>query len=223
MFLKKSFADMTASMVGSGGPGVKVKCPLRARRGRGWRNGRESRRVTSRKRHSEKGETMTNAQAVGVGVRLFSIWLVVYVIRGGPALWVMNAREGDTSGMAVVLAVMIVMLLIALVLWLLPLTVASRLIPRSALEQGTSLPIEDLQRCGFVLLGLWVLASAIPGFLRYTFIFYLSSRPGATVDLGVNIPAAFAGIVAELLLGFWLLFGAKGLLGLLRWARTAGH
>src|SRR3954469_13238917 len=106
MFLKKSFADMTASMVGSGGPGVKVKCPLRARRGRGWRNGRESRRVTSRKRHSEKGETMTNAQAVGVGVRLFSIWLVVYVIRGGPALWVMNAREGDTSGMAVVLAVM---------------------------------------------------------------------------------------------------------------------
>jgi hypothetical protein len=166
---------------------------------------------------------MTNAQAVGVGVRLFSIWLVVYVIRGGPALWVMNSREGDTIGMAVVASVMMVMLIVAAALWLFPLTVASRLIPRSALEQRTSVPVEDLQRCGFVLLGLWVLASAIPNFLRYSLLFYLTLRPGAMIDLGVNLPTAYVGTVAELVVGFWLLFGAKGLLSLLRWARTAGH
>lgn len=166
---------------------------------------------------------MTNAQAVAVGVRLFAIWLVIYVVRSGPALWVMNSREEAVAGMAMVLAVVAVMLLVAAILWLFPLTVASRLIPKSALERSTAAPVEDLQRCGFLLLGLWVLASAIPGFLRYVFLYYLSSRPGAIVDLGVNIPAAFAGIVCELIVGFWLLFGAKGLLGLLRWARDAGH
>jgi hypothetical protein len=166
---------------------------------------------------------MTNAQAVGVGVRLFSIWLVVYVIRGGPALWLMNWREGDTAGMSMVLAAMATLLLIALFLWLFPLTVASRLIPRSALEQRTSAPVEDLQRCGFLLLGLWVLALSVPGFFRYLFLYYLTARLGTTIQLAPEAHAGFAAVVVELMIGLWLLFGAKGLLALLRWARTAGH
>ncbi|HZR67622.1 MAG TPA: hypothetical protein VFB01_01070 [Burkholderiales bacterium] len=166
---------------------------------------------------------MTNAQSVAVGVRLFAIFLLVYVIRGGPGLWLMNWREGDTAGMTTVVVIMVALLAVAALLWLFPLSVASSLVPRSALERSSGLPVEDLQRCGFLLLGLWVLASAVPGFVRYAFLYYLSSRPGAMVDLGVNIPAAFVGIVCELVIGVWLVFGAKGLVGLVRRARDAGH
>ncbi|HEY6862831.1 MAG TPA: hypothetical protein VI319_02935 [Burkholderiales bacterium] len=156
-------------------------------------------------------------------MRLFAIWLVLYVIRSGPGLWVMNARESDATGMALVLVVVAVMLLVAALLWLFPLSVASALMPRSALEQRGALPIEDLQRCGFLLLGLWVLATSIPGVLRYAFIYFLTSQRGNAAAFAPEVPAAFAGLIAETLIGIWLVFGAKGLVGLVRWARDAGH
>jgi hypothetical protein len=165
---------------------------------------------------------MTNAQIVGLGVRLFAVWLIVYVSRLGPGLWTFNQRQDDTIGIIVVAIVLSLMFLIAVLLWVFPLTVASKLIPRSSLAQSTSLPIEELQRCGFLLLGLWVLSSAIPSFIRYGFLLYHSLRPGAMVELGLNLPAAMLQTGTELIIGIWLLFGARGLLGLLRWARRAG-
>jgi hypothetical protein len=165
---------------------------------------------------------MTNAQIVGLGVRLFAIWLFVYVLQLAPNLWVFTHRDGDTIMMTMGVITPALLVLVAVALWFFPLTVASKLIPRSALAQSTSLPIEDLQQCGFLLLGLWVLSNAIPSFVRYVFFLYYFLGPHATLDLGTNIPGGMLFSSVQLIIGIWLLFGARGLLGLLRWARRAG-
>ena len=164
---------------------------------------------------------MTNAQIVGLGVRLFAIWLLVYVLRVAPDLWAAILRYGDSTATFVSVAIAIFMALIAVALWFFPLTVASKLIPRSSLEHSTSLPVEDVQRCGFLLLGLWVLSSAIPTLVRYGFLLYFAHKERALLDLGLNIAAAMLSVSVQLAIGVWLMFGARGLLRLLRWARSA--
>lgn len=166
---------------------------------------------------------MTNTQIVGIGVRLFAVWLVVYVLRNAPALWLFGSREIGPAGIATVITVSALMVVIAAVLWFFPLTVARKLIPESLLSRSADLPREDFQRMGFCLLGLWVLAEAIPLAVRYGYMLYHALKPNSMIELGLNIPGAFIHAMVQLAIGVWLLFGAKGLLGVLRKARHAGR
>lgn len=166
---------------------------------------------------------MTNAQIVGLGVRLFSIWLALYIFRHMPNLWSINSRDfNDPTAATVIVVVAVVMILCVLLLWMFPLTVARKLIPRTMLDQPTALPIDQVQSTGFCLLGLWVLASAIPNVFMWAVMVYQSSRPQSLLSLESRNYASMIYTLIEFSIGIWLLFGARGLLGVLRWARTAG-
>jgi hypothetical protein len=166
---------------------------------------------------------MTNAQVVALGVRLFSIWLALYLIRHAPALWSANMEQFPESPAAgTVIAVSIVLIAVTIALWFFPLAVARKLIPKATLDQPTPLPIDQLHAAGFCLLGLWVLTEAIPRLVYVIFIVYHSTRPNAMVALDPGQYAGIARTLVELGIGLWLLFGARGLLGVIRWARTAG-
>jgi hypothetical protein len=166
---------------------------------------------------------MTNAQIVGLGVRLFAIWLAIYILRQTPGLLFINAREmPDPGAVIVTIAVAIVLLFVCVALWRFPLAVAQTLIPQPTLDQPSRLPVEQLETAAFCLLGLWLLTEALPQAVYVAMIVYHSSKPNAMVTLTPYNYAAIAQMFAELIVGLWLLFGAKGLLGILRWARHAG-
>ena len=166
---------------------------------------------------------MTNAQIVALGVRLFCIWLALYLIRHAPGLWSLNTQQFPDSGAATAVIIFsIILLAVTAGLWLFPLVVARKLIPRATLDQPTALPIEQVQSAGFCLLGLWVLTEAVPRLVYISFIMYHSTRPNAMVSLEPQNYAGIAQTVIQFIVGLWLLFGARGLLGVLRWARTAG-
>ena len=166
---------------------------------------------------------MTNAQVVALGIRLFCIWLALYLVRHAAALWSLNTEQfPDSSAAAAVVIVSIILIAVTMALWFFPLAVARKLIPNATLDQPTPLPIDQLQSAGFCLLGLWVLTEAIPRLAYISFIVYHSTRPNAMVALEPHNYAAIAQTVGALLVGLWLLFGARGLLGVIRWARTAG-
>jgi hypothetical protein len=168
---------------------------------------------------------MTGAQLVGLGVRLFAIWLVVYVLRYIPGVWRFSASAasvGTESTNAVIVAVTIAILALAAGLWFFPLTVASKLLPPTAKTDQAHIPIEQVQSVGFSLLGLWVLTSAVPDSFYWVFMTYQSSRPNSILELGSSDYAYVVTTAVELVLGVWLLLGARGLVGLLRWARMAG-
>lgn len=167
---------------------------------------------------------MTNKQFVAVGVRLFSIWLAIYILRYAPAFWMLDSQQVSAAHNAIPLAVgTLTLAAIVVALWLFPLTVARKLLPRSASDQPTALPAhEQIEQAGFCLMGLWLLTQAIPSLVFEGFVFYLYTRPGSMLGLRPQEYAALARALVETGLAIWLLFGAKGLLGILRWARAAG-
>lgn len=166
---------------------------------------------------------MNIAQIVGLGVRLFAIWLSFYVIRQTPGLIFVNTRDmPDASANVATVIVAIVLLLICVALWRFPLAVAKKLVPEAAPGQPTRLPVEQLEAAAFSLLGLWLLTEAIPHAVYVSMITYHSSRPNAMVTLTPYNYATIAQMFAELGVGLWLLLGAKGLRGLLHWVRHAG-
>jgi hypothetical protein len=116
----------------------------------------------------------------------------------------------------------IVLLFISAALWRWPLAVAQKLIPQSTLDQASRLPVEQLQTAAFCLLGLWLLTEALPHAAYVATIVYHSSRSKASMSHTPWEYATISQVLAELIIGLWLLFGAKGLLGILRWARNAG-
>lgn len=168
---------------------------------------------------------MTCKQFVALGVRLFCIWLAIYILRGVPAYWITISQQQSSTRTAtvVVIATMAFFAVIALLLWLFPLTVSRKLLPRSALDQSVALPPhEQIERAGFCLIGLWLLTRALPGLVFEGFIFDLSAHSNPPVELPPQNYAFVAEHLAELALAVWLLFGARGLRGLLIWARGAG-
>ena len=166
---------------------------------------------------------MTSRQFVALGVRLFCIWLAIYILRYAPAFWLLGQQSSSTPSRTPVVVGTLILVAIVIALWLLPLTVARRLLPRSALDQPISLPAhEQIEQAGFCLLGLWLLTQAIPSLVFEGFVFYLYTRPGSTLGLRPEEYAALARALVELALAIWMLLGAKGLLGIVRWARTAG-
>jgi hypothetical protein len=165
---------------------------------------------------------MTNAQIVALGVRLFAIWLAFYLLRHVPAMWVFGNQQPDSGFNATVVVVSVVLVLLTIALWMFPLAVARKLLPTATLDQPTPLPVEQLERAGFCLLGLWVLTEAVPRLIYAAVMFFYSRRPDPSVDLGPSYYADLIYSAVTLILGVWLLLGAKGLLGVLRWARSAG-
>lgn len=166
---------------------------------------------------------MTSAQIIGLGVRLFAIWLLVSVVRHVPHMWQTNQSLADASSVYVAIALVTgLTFLLAAVLWFFPLTVAKTLIPSSSKTDYVQLPLEQAQSVGFTLLGLWVLVNAVPDSFYWLFMLYQASIPETLLNLGPSHRADIVSTVIEVVLGIWLLFGARGLLGLLRWARTSG-
>jgi len=166
---------------------------------------------------------MTNAQVVALGVRLFCVWLAVYLLRQMPGLWSLTTNNLPDIGAATAVAIFTaLMVLLIVLLWFFPLFVARKLLPEATLDGPTSLPFDQAQRVGFCLLGLWLLTEAVPRAVYAAVMVYYSAKPNTAVDLQPQNYAAMAQTFVELCLGLWLLFGARGLLGLLYWARTAG-
>ncbi|MFA7585630.1 MAG: hypothetical protein WCY11_05450 [Novosphingobium sp.] len=166
---------------------------------------------------------MANVQIVGLGVRIFTIWLALYVLRHVPSLWSLNTNEfGDPKTAVIVLIVGALLVVLIVFLWIFPLTVARKLIPRAALDEPTTLPIDQIQAVGFCLLGLWLIASAVPNVFFWMVMVYQSNRPESLLSLEPRNYASMTYTVTEFSIGAWLVFGARGLLGLMRWARTAG-
>ena len=105
---------------------------------------------------------MTPQQLVGLGVRLFALWLglssVTYLVS---ALSVPDRPE--MAGTAALAGLMGAGgLLVGLVLWFVPMLVAHKLLPRTQHDNHLSFRAHELARVGCSLLGLWLFAKALP-------------------------------------------------------------
>lgn len=167
---------------------------------------------------------MTAAQVVGLGVRLFAIWLFVYLVSTIPSsVLFLDSPSAPTGVVVTALASFLLLVVLTITMWTSPLSVAKRLIPDPASQSQSHLSAEEIQRIGFCLLGLWMLADAIPSASSWAMFTYYASKPNPTVTFTPQIYASLVHVAVEFVLGVWLVFGAKGLLGFVRWARSVAQ
>lgn len=161
-----------------------------------------------------------------IGIRLAAVLLAVNTLAGIPgiysAIW-----HGDWQEDAWLLTGLFVgLLILAFLLWVFPGALA-RLAAGKASQQVFESPIEatELQYIAFSILGLWLCFGAIYGLtdvgLRELILrHYLRVNTGLDMsELNAQSIASLASNVIKLSLGVALVFGARGLVGVLRHVR----
>lgn len=104
---------------------------------------------------------MTPQQMVGIGVRLFAVWLLLSSVRYLSSVPVALARTGEFAE-RVYQSYIIggAFLVAAVLLWLFPMFVAHKLVPRTHHDDRLSLSAFQAARVGCALIGLWLFAQS---------------------------------------------------------------
>lgn len=163
---------------------------------------------------------MSPHQIIAVAVRLFAIWIVIYVVRELPVFYFEGSKQGDPYVLTVTIAIALVSLVGFLVLWFFPRTIAQGLLSSSNTESIPPASQDMWLAMGCGLLGLWMLSSALPGLLRDLLVQYLLRAADAGAS---NLRSWLFYNLAECLIAIWLIFGARGFRKIFWWARTSGR
>ena len=121
---------------------------------------------------------MHKEQIVGIAVRLFAVFLAIYVLRYASGLIPYLADSSSYKISATFLFLIVLFpILAAILLWIFPLTIAAKLIPNiKAKEPTKSLDSGEIELVAFSVLGLWVLTTAIPDIFHWgTFVYMVKN------------------------------------------------
>jgi len=163
-------------------------------------------------------------EAVGLAVRLFAIFVTFFTLSYVPTILYLLDITKEKVWFLLSLGFSAFMLLLAFVMWRFSLAIAGKLLPPFSPSETTSrFSVADLESVALVILGLYVLAGAVPAVFHWATLAYQSTK--MTPWMYDPSPLSITSMVStavKLIIGLWLLFGGKGLRGLIRKARVAG-
>ena len=160
---------------------------------------------------------MSPHQTIAVAVRLFAVWLAVYALQTASATF-LDGRVA-TKGLVVAGIIGILTLLVAVLLWFFPLTTAKKLLSDPAANSAPGETPDTWLATGCALIGLWLLASAIPHIVRDALYLYSAN---SSYDDSVEFKHWVAYRFVEIVVAVWLIVGTGGFVKVFRWARSAG-
>lgn len=163
---------------------------------------------------------MSPHQTIALAVRLFAIWFAIHVTRGMLEFYVAGNRNGDPNALPIALTISLLAVLFILFLWFFPLLIARGLLPSAAAEPAPPASPDVWFAVGCGLIGLWVLAWAVPALTRNLLVLYLVQS--SEVDIS-SLRSALLYYLAQVVIGVWLFLGASGVRKVFWWARNAGH
>ncbi|NOT15126.1 MAG: hypothetical protein HOP21_06030 [Methylotenera sp.] len=162
---------------------------------------------------------MNSHQTLAVTVRLFAIWLFLYYLSTTVGLFIYKRTHIDT--LAPLLIGLSGTLLICGLLWYFPTSIAKKILPNASISEEAQKPLFDgWFSVGCSLIGVWVLATAIPALGSYVIGDYLGQRlyPDSYIQNPEwSLLVAFNFL--KILVGLWLFLGAKGLKKIIHWAK----
>lgn len=151
---------------------------------------------------------MSREDVIAVAVRLFAIFLFITLLRFFAGMMTLHQVSP-----LLVWVVPVVGVAICALLWFFPLSIARKLLPvmrepRSEAGMDGSMALS----VGLTLLGVWLLATALPNATYWLSLFVLSRQSsGYHLDWGPEQMASIATTIAELVLAVWLVFGSAGI------------
>jgi len=132
---------------------------------------------------------MTPQQIVGLGVRLFAIWLGLTAIsdfvHALPVVFNPPPGYGEHSTAAALLvtgAVAFLFSTTAALLWLFPMTVAHALVPKTYFDNKLHASTLEVARVGCCLLGLWLLLETGPHLVSFIVRSFLVAGSGPYIE-----------------------------------------
>jgi hypothetical protein len=139
---------------------------------------------------------MTPQQLIGLGIRLFAIWLGLTSIAYFTSIPAALALLPSDSATAITYALGGAYIFGAVALWFFPMVVSHKLLPRTQYENHLNFQERELARVGICLLGLWLFAKVAPTltwFLLRSFIYTeasTSSYSGLSPDTKIEVAVA---------------------------------
>ena len=160
---------------------------------------------------------MTPHQGIAVALRVFAVWLAVTAMRSVSATFFGSRAEPEGLIAAGVIALLT--FLVALLLWFFPLTISKKLLSSPAAAPAPAETPDTWLAMGCALIGLWLLASAIPSVVRDALFVYSPSLQDD--ELGAYKRWLIYRFV-EVALALWLIAGTRGIVKVFSWLRSAG-
>src|SRR6266852_3182699 len=162
---------------------------------------------------------MTPHQTLAVAVRLFAIVFAIYIVRELLAFYVSAHERGGPYALAIAATVSVLAVLFLVVLWFFPRTIARGLLPLSSDTPAQPSPPDIWFATGSGLIGLCLMAFAVPALARNSLVIYLFRSESVDMS-GLRSGLLYYSI--QFVVGVGLLFGANGLRKVFLWVRNAG-
>lgn len=162
---------------------------------------------------------MTPHQLIAAAVRIFAIWYVIFLVKEMPAKVIAVLQFNGTID-PVKIAILIILILISPVLWFSANFIARAITPISAKDSPLPWTESRVLTIGASLIGLSVMAYALPPIIYYGTIWFLTQRSEVTgwdAQQAASLTSAFV----VLAIGMWLFLGAHGLWQV--WSRIRGR
>jgi len=147
---------------------------------------------------------MTPQQLIGMAVRLFALWLALssisYLVAIPNAF--SSSTASNTASMILTYAMGASYILAALLLWIFPMFVAHKILPRTNHTNTLNVSGFNLAQAGVGLLGLWLTAKALPSISWVVFRAFITVDMGSTFSaLAPEMKLEFGVAILEALLG----------------------
>lgn len=126
---------------------------------------------------------MTPHQIVGLSVRLFSIWLLIFSLQINGYVSALNNQPG-VEQMVIQYWLVGFVVLLAILLWFFPMAVAHKLIPKTQYQNTLSVPSQEMVHVACVIFSLWLfLVKLLPAVAYYIpLVIYISHEKHSSLE-----------------------------------------
>lgn len=169
---------------------------------------------------------MKITELTAIGLRIFAIYLFIYALRQAASLYSLIGEQPNSNQATVSILFYILWvgtpLIVSFGIWQFPQTATNLFLPKYKTDEIAPVTKSDLYIAAITIVGIFVLASAVPNTLEWITRLYMQSRmasAGFTFETSPDNKASIVSTTAELIIGLWLVFGSSGLFNIIDKAR----
>jgi len=170
---------------------------------------------------------MTKQQVVGLAVRVASIFLILYIVRGGASFIYSSYRfeQGEGNWFIYAIIFSVLFLSVAILIYKYPLKIAGKLLPSTNNEElKWKSSLKELEIASFIILGMYVLVSTIPSIFHWVIVYVqIINTEHISNELPPNQWANLYTAIVQLILGILLVFGATAIREVIYKIRYLGY
>lgn len=155
---------------------------------------------------------MTPQQIVGLSVRLFSIWLFIYAFQVN-GFMIALGTEPEANEVFIRYVIVGLVVLASVLLWLFPMVVAHKLIPRSHYQNTIAVSAQEVVHVACIIFALWLfIVKLLPAITYYIpLAIYISRNHQSTLDYDQFHFLKIAPLVIQFIVAIILTFKSRAI------------